>query len=184
MVVDLKGLSNTVIAKVATFIRELGRVRFAYRSDREPSIMALFDAVCRESGRPGQPDPDSPSATQEPSPNIFDFDSSDVPAAEQEAHEVRVPRAKDEALVGVPEHSHPGESQSNGKAEAAVKQIMDMTRTIKVAFEARMKLATPLPCGHPLVAWMVQHAAWLLSKYALNAEGRTPWGLLHGREAR
>ena len=31
---------------------------------------------------------------------------------------------------------------------------------------------------------MFEHASWLLNKYAVNGEGRTPYGLLHGREAR
>ena len=41
-----------------------------------------------------------------------------------------------------------------------------------------------MACNHPIVARLFEHAAWILSKYGLDAEGRTPWGLLHGREAR
>ena len=155
-----------------------------YRSDREPSIVALFDAACRESGRTGQLDDSVAAPKVEPSPKIFELDASDVAAAEDEAQEVRVARPEGAVVVGVPEHSHPGESASNGKAEAAVKQLIDMTRTLKLALEARLKLQRPLPCGHPVVAWMLEHAAWLLSKYAVNHEGRSPWGLLNGREAR
>ena len=53
-----------------------------------------------------------------------------------------------------------------------------------MALEARLGLTKPIPCSHPVVAWLFQHSAWLLSKYSLNPDGRTPWGLLHGREAR
>ena len=59
-----------------------------------------------------------------------------------------------------------------------------MARTLKVALEARLGLSKPLPCHHPVVTWIFMHAAWVLNKYSLNPEGRTPWGLLRGREAR
>ena len=107
-----------------------------------------------------------------------------MPEAEQEAADVKAPRDPSLPVIGAPDHSLPGESASNSKAEAAVRHIMDMTRTLKVALEARLRLSKPLPSSHPIVAWMFSHAAWLLSKYAVNAEGRTPWGLLHGREAK
>ena len=31
---------------------------------------------------------------------------------------------------------------------------------------------------------MFEHAAWKVSKIMVNHEGRTSWGLMHGREAR
>ena len=110
------------------------------------------------------------------------MDSADVPTAEQEGTEVKAPRDDQAPVIGVPELSHPGESASNGKAEAAVKQVMDMARTLKVALEARIGAKRPLPCRHPVVASALEHTTWILNKYGLNAEGRTPWCLRHGND--
>ena len=87
-------------------------------------------------------------------------------------------------MIGVPEHSHPGESQSNGAAEAAVKALVAQARTLKAALEGNLKLATPIPCGHPVVHWLFEHADWVLSKFVVDGEGRTPYGRLHGTESR
>ena len=92
------------------------------------------------------------------------------------------PHAIDSAQIGVPEHSHPGESTSNGKAERAVQAVVDHIRTLKAAFEGHYNVR--LGNSHPLFYWMVEHAAYLLSKYQLGTDGRTGWGRLHGREAR
>ena len=105
-----------------------------------------------------------------------------MPAAEQDVQ--REPDATGSTLLAVPEHSHPGESASNGYAEAAVKLVVNQARTLKVALECRLRRDKPFPCSHPIVAWLFEHAAWILSKIVVNHDGRTPWGLLHGREAR
>ena len=42
----------------------------------------------------------------------------------------------------------------------------------------------PFSCDHPIVHWLFEHAAGVLSKYVIDGEGRTPYGKLHGREAR
>ena len=94
------------------------------------------------------------------------------------------PASHSTVVTAVPEHSHPGESASNGKAEVSVKMIVDHARTLKVALEARLRLNKPLPCSHPVVAWIFERSAWLLSKYSVNIDGRTPYGLLHGKEAK
>ena len=35
--------------------------------------------------------------------------------------------------------------------------------------------------AHPVMNWMIEHAALCLSKYQLDSEGRTGMGRLHGR---
>ena len=52
--VPKKGVEASIVKKVAKFVIDMGLTHFAYRSDREPSILALFDAVCQESGRSGK----------------------------------------------------------------------------------------------------------------------------------
>ena len=56
---------------------------------------------------------------------------------------------------GVPENSAVGESQSNGRAEAAVQQVEDYVRTYKAALEAR--IGAQIPCVHPVMMWMVEY---------------------------
>ena len=66
----------------------------------------------------------------------------DIPAVE-----VPEPEADGEeptAMIAVPEHSHPGESRSNGLSERAVQTLEDQTRTLKVALEARLGVAIPV----------------------------------------
>ena len=50
-----------------------------------------------------------------------------------------------------------------------------------VALQARIKI--PIPCQHPLMGWIVHHAAYLLNRYQLGRDGRTAWGRLHGKES-
>ena len=76
--------------------------------------------------------------------------------------------------MGVPEHSQPGESQSDGYAEAAVKAVVAQARTLKAALEGNLGLKTPIFCDHPVVHWLFEHSAWILSKYVVDGEGRTP----------
>ncbi len=57
-----------------------------------------------------------------------------------------------------PKENH---EKSNGQAEATVKQVQGLVRTLRehVAF----RLGEPIPGKHPVMAWMVEHAGTLLS---------------------
>ena len=83
--------------------------------------------------------------------------------------------------MAVPEHSHPGESQSNGLAERAIREVVDHIRVLKLALETHLNVR--IPSNHPVMAWLVEHAAYLLNRCQLGTDGRTPWGRLHGKEA-
>ena len=52
--VDRKGTDDDLISRVSNFITETGLVKFAYRSDREPAILTLFEESVRLSGREGR----------------------------------------------------------------------------------------------------------------------------------
>ena len=67
---------------------------------------------------------------------VIDLSGADVATAEVDQEQEAAPRS---TIVACPEHSHPGESQSNGKAEAAVKTLVNQARTLKVALESRLK---------------------------------------------
>merc|ERR1712127_610695 len=53
IVVDQKGLSQSVINKVAKFIKDSGYLKIAYKSDQEASIRAMLEAAVLQAGREG-----------------------------------------------------------------------------------------------------------------------------------
>ena len=150
-----KGSDPLVVARLCRFIMECGLLHFAYRSDREPAIVSLIQDACAMAGRNGV----------------------NIQAVEEEAPEPEVERAH----VAVPEHSHPGESQSNGLAERTMREVTDDIRTLKLSLELRVK--GRLANDHPVMSWMVEHAAYLLNRCKLGTDGRTAYGRLHGKES-
>ena len=85
-------------------------------------------------------------------------------------------------FVGVPEESNVGESQSNGRAERSVQLVKGQLRTMKLALED--KLQRQIPCSHPIIAWMIEYSALLISKYQPGDDGKTKWERMHGQPAR
>ena len=134
---------------------ECGLVQVAYRSDREPAIVSLIQDACAMAGRNGVC----------------------IQALKDEAPEPKV----EPAQAAVPEPSHPGESQSNGLAETAVREVVDQIRTLKMSLERRVK--GRLVNNHPFMAWMIEHAAYVLNRCKLHTDGRTASGRLHGKES-
>ena len=78
-----------------------------------------------------------------------------------------------------PEASSVGESQSNGKAENAVRRVEDLVRTYKSALETIC--GARLPADHPTFHWMVEHAASVLNRHLCNEDGETPYQATHGQ---
>ena len=179
-VVPMKGRDPRVVQRLERFIKECGLVHFTFRSDREPSIVAMIEEACSLAGRrglrdsgPAQPmishdalvDADG-SIAQEP--NVDDEPDASVSVTASPSH------------TAAPEMTHPGESQSNGLAERSVGMWEDQFRTLKHALELRLKHR--LPMAHPVTSWLVEHTAWVLNKFHLDSNGRTAYGCLHGRE--
>ena len=52
-VVDVKGPDPVASERLAHFIKSAGLLHFAYRSDKEPAIVALIEDACKRAGRPG-----------------------------------------------------------------------------------------------------------------------------------
>ena len=86
-----------------------------------------------------------------------------------------------EAFESVPEYSAVGESASNGKAERAIQSFEDLLRTLKSALEARIK--GKLAVDHPVIKWLIEHTAHILTRYSVNQDGRTPYQTLHGKKS-
>ena len=83
-----------------------------------------------------------------------------------------------EPLEAAPELSAVGESASNGRAERAVQTFEDQLRTLKSALDSRLKKKVPV--DHPLMRWLVEHAANVINRYAVNPDGATPYQAVHG----
>lgn len=89
--------------------------------------------------------------------------------------------AEHQDLVAVPELSAVGESQSNGIAERTVQAFEDDLRTLKSAFEER--IGARLISTHPVLKWLVEHAASLRTRFAVTKNRVTAYEHLHGRKA-
>ena len=81
-----------------------------------------------------------------------------------------------------PEASSVGESQSNGKAEAAVKLVEDKLRTYKSAIETRVKAR--ISSNSPILQWLVEHVGSIHNRVACNRDGKTPFEAIHGQRWR
>ena len=78
----------------------------------------------------------------------------------------------------VPENNAVGSSPSNARAERSVQMIEDQTHTLKAALESRV--SGKIPCHHPLVKWIVEHAVDMINKFS----GLRPYQELHGQKAK
>ena len=164
-VVANKGPDPVVVTRLAKLITDCGLVHFAYRSDKEPAIISMIQEACGLAGRNGVH-----VKNDEDAQAILGDKDSETGEVQDDQH----PHAVDRSHVAVPEHSHPGESQSNGLAERAVQDLVNHVRVLKLALETNIKAR--LPAEHPVMAWLVEHAAYLLNRCVLGTDGRTGWG--------
>ena len=89
--------------------------------------------------------------------------------------------AEHENLVVTTESSAIGESHSNGMAERTIQLTEDDARTLKSAFEERIEAR--LTSTHPLMKWLVEHAASLRNRYSTTQTGETPYKKRHEQKA-
>ena len=83
-------------------------------------------------------------------------------------------RTKDVILVNNPV----GESESNGRAENAIRRVQEKVRVLRHQLKENIK--TKIPDSSPVFAWLVRCAAELVSKYSCGDEGESPHERLHG----
>ena len=74
------------------------------------------------------------------------------------------------------------DSQSNGVIERCVQTHEGMTRTMKFALEKRV--ARSIPSVHPVMKWMVEHAAGTLNRCEVGKDGRTAYERIRGKKYR
>ena len=78
------------------------------------------------------------------------------------------------------EHSPEYDPQSNGSAEVGVKLLKGHLRTLKSCLESQ--LGYRVPVQHPLVSWMVRHAADLVTWCAKGHDGQTAYQRVRARD--
>ena len=71
-------------------------------------------------------------------------------------------------------------SESNG---AAVRAILDLARTLVSGLEHHFPEFKMLPT-HKTYRCIIRHSAWLLTRYLVKLDGRTPYERQRGREYR
>ncbi len=69
--------------------------------------------------------------------------------------------------------------RSNGAVENAVKMIKGMLRTCKLGLEAR--IGGIIPDDHPVMTWLVEHVAWILTVRPNGEDGKAPFQRVRGR---
>ena len=63
-----------------------------------------------------------------------------------------------------------GSSQSNGVVERGIQSVQGQVRTMKSALENRWNIS--FPDEHPVLTWLVEHAAVLLNKCETGHDGK------------
>ena len=71
------------------------------------------------------------------------------------------------------------DSQSNGGTECAVRMVRGLFRTLKLCTERR--IGQEIMPGHPLVSWLVEHAAMVITIKSMGEDGKTAWARARGR---
>ena len=77
------------------------------------------------------------------------------------------------------ENSVPGDSKSNGAAERAVKALGEQVRVLRGGLQSRLDLV--IRSSHPVMTWLVQHAADCISKYQVSDDGKTAYERMKGK---
>eukprot|EP00969_Alexandrium_andersonii_P030270 1320348-Alexandrium_andersonii.AAC.1 len=63
---------------------------------------------------------------------------------------------------------------SDGRAEAAVKSVHGVFRTMKVALGETVP-GFLLHGKNPMLSWAIRHGAWLHTRYSVGRDGRSPY---------
>ena len=106
---------------------------------------------------------------------IFKTDQENAMQAIQA--EVLKQRAPNRTIL---ENSPKGDSKANGSVERGNQSLAGQ---IRVLFSALSRnLNSRLGLDHPIISWMVEHAAYLISHYQVGRDGRTPYERLKGKK--
>ena len=76
------------------------------------------------------------------------------------------------------EGSVPYDPQSNGAAESAVKRVKGSVRALQLGLENDLRSRVPI--GHPVMTWLVRHAAMTRTMHVIGEDGKTAWQRVRG----
>merc|ERR1712185_638927 len=96
--------------------------------------------------------------------------SDQEPSIKELLRAVKRERAEDTEILS--EESPVGEHASNGAVEKAIQDVQAQIRTMRLAIQGRYKCR--LRNDHPIMPWLVTHAAKLITLCRVGADGRTP----------
>ena len=71
-------------------------------------------------------------------------------------------------------------SQAQGSVERCHRTLMGQVRALKLQLENNYRIH--LTSKHPIMPWMVKHAAYLLNRYAVHSDGNTSYYRRSNRE--
>ena len=95
-------------------------------------------------------------------------------------HAVTEARIKVEGAEQVlEEHPNAYDHAGNGEIEAAVKQLSGIIRTNKLDLER--SLGKEIPLGHPVMTWLVEYAAWMLTVRPVGPDGLVAYERVRGK---
>ncbi|CAK9049785.1 Retrovirus-related Pol polyprotein from transposon TNT 1-94 [Includes: Protease [Durusdinium trenchii] len=80
------------------------------------------------------------------------------------------------------EEGKTGDKPSTGSVESAVRETKRQCRAMKSALEEKM--GKSIPDRHAIWTWLARHACFLISRYRVGPDGRTPYERLKGKRWR
>ena len=95
--------------------------------------------------------------------------SDQEPAITAMVDKIRELRNEETIVEWSPAH----DKDANGMAERGVQAVEGLARTLKLELED--KLRHKIPVDHPVVTWLIQHAADMLTKLEVKKNGRTAY---------
>ena len=90
-------------------------------------------------------------------------------------NEVRKRRDHSTMLEKAPKHDH----KANGHIENTVRRVESLTRTYVAAIGRN--LGEKVGAKSLILPWLVHHSAFVLTRFAIGADGRTPWQRVRGK---
>ena len=101
-------------------------------------------------------------------------------------HKLLQESLRDPGVEGIDQIMHDNspeyDPQSNGNAEVGVKLVKGMVRTMRSGLER--ELGFRVPARHPLIAWLVRHAANTLTWVVKGQAGTTAYNRVRGKPFR
>ena len=79
------------------------------------------------------------------------------------------------------EKSPVGDHRANGWVESGVRTVEAQIRSVKLSLENRYNIV--LDHTHSVITWVIEYAGWLITRYGIGRDGKTPYKLLRGRDA-